>query len=635
MKRRMNKRLSLLVAVLMLFSSIGINAVAVVEHKCTINPDNPAYCNVVNPTCDTQGYTEYLCTICKKVVSEGDYKNPLGHQFKDVCYDELNADGSAYYKYSKCVRKYVINGKEVEGCDARTYEIDDNGNRTLYKLVTFKNNKVTASYNESILYTNVAAEFTTKTLYSTYVKVGDTISYEGSSGPYREKTVHYGEYKCIGWSTSDNLEAKPNKNLSGENCLNLETLTSTFKDGHDIVLYPVFQGVNVRYDVVFFDFDVYPLTNSQKVNHGEFAKYSDPDGIPYAAPPKAEDLKNYYQFNGWSPLINQTQGITIDEIESIPVYGDINYYPTYKPVAKNFVIEFYDEKGTTILETADGKKAVFEGIHLEENFFAHKGDIYEELLKFSLVSIDKDSDSEYRYAWAGWQVLCGDDSAGSKIVTVDKYGDVVFHGFDKIASSDVINVVDEDGKTVYLDEPLPKGLVAKGEPDLEPKKVIRLVPVFTRTLQTYVVDIEMDLPDGEDTAYYKGEADVHVVDRDNQLAASGFTDAYGKFRCRLAYRNPFTVTVATYDGKYVGTATISDLYKISGGDDAEGNINKCLVKMELNPEYEKHCGCIHHNSLLQPIIVRIFNILYSFFNVKYVCCYDMYSTIGPLLDYTK
>ena len=57
--------------------------------------------------------------------------------------------------------------------------------------------------------------------------------------------------------------------------------------------------------------------------------------------------------------------------------------------------------------------------------------------------------------------------------------------------------------------------------------------------------------------------------------------------------------------------------------------------MKLNPEYETHCSCIHHNALLQPIVVRLFNILYSFFNVKYVCCYDMYSTIGPLLDYTK
>ena len=129
---------------------------------------------------------------------------------------------------------------------------------------------------------------------------------------------------------------------------------------------------------------------------------------------------------------------------------------------------------------------------------------------------------------------------------------------------------------------------------------------------------------------------MHCRGTYRQLVASGKTDANGKFRCRLNYQVPFTVTVATADGKYLGNAIISDLIKPlndTGDENIEAEINKCRVDMQLKPEYETHCSCIHHNALLQPIFVRILNILYTFFNVKYVCCYDMASTIGPLLDY--
>lgn len=632
MKRRMNRHVALLLAVLMLFTSIGMNAIAVAEHTCTINSGNPNYCNVVNPTCDTQGYTEYLCVICKKPVSKGDYTAALGHQYNKIEY-EVTPDGAAYYKYNKCVREYTKDGAVVAGCNSKVYETDDNGDRTLYKLVKFVNNKVTIGYNTKITYTNVATEpFASEELYRTFVKVGDEISYEATYNPYREKTVHYGSFKCIGWSTDDSLEATAQANLTADNCDDLAMLTEKAK-GRDIVLYPVFQGVDKVYEVVFYNNNLENLTWSQKVNHGECPKYSDPYGILYPDPPKAEDLMNYYKFNGWSPKTNQTSGILTAVIESTPAYDNLYYHPTYEPVAKRFVIEFYDEAGENLLFSK-------EGIDLEENFLTYEPEDgqdnpYKEILDYSLNELTKDSDSVYRYAWAGWQVLREDNSKGTKVVTIDKYGEAKFHGFSGIVANDVINVVDEEGNTVYLDGELPKGYVAEGEPDKEPKKVIRLVPVFTQTRQTYAVDVEMQLPTGEDKDYYKGEADVHIEDKNGQLVASGLTNNDGKFRCRLDYRLPFTVTVATYDGKYIGTATINSLSHVYGGDDVEAEINKCMVKMELNPEYEKHCGCIHHNALLQPIVVRIFNILYTFFNYKFVCCYDMYSTIGPLLDYTK
>ncbi len=633
MKRTTKKQLALLLAVLMLLTSVGMNAVAVGEHQCYTNQNNPEYYNVVNPTCDEQGYTEYLCVICKEVVSVGDYTNALGHQYGEANY-ELTTDGSAYYKYYECTREYTKNGVVVEGCDSRIYETEDDA-RTIYHRVSFVNNKVTESYDATITYTNVAkAPFAEKELYSCYVKHGEEVIYEGTINPYREKTVHYGEFKCIGWTTNAGLEATAIKNLTGEDCVDLKTVTADLNKA-DLVLYPVFEGIGKAYKVVFYNLEGENITWAQDVNHGGCPKYSNPQGELYPNPRKAEDVANYYQFNGWSAKLKQIEGVPTEEIESTPIYDEVHYHPTFKPVAKKYIIEFYDESGENLLAIGEDEYAVFEGINLKENFFKYDSGVYKNLLDLSLIEREKDSDKEYRYIWAGWQVLRGDDTKGTKIVTIDKYGKVNFNGFGNIVAKDVINVVDEEGNTVYLEGELPEGLVAEGQPNQEPKKVIRLVPVFEKKLESYAVDIEMQLPNSEDSGYFKGDADVHIVDRNGQLAASGKTDADGKFRCRLNYRTPFTVTVATYDGKYVGTTTITELIRVSAVEDVEAEINKCRVVMQLNPEYETHCSCIHHNSLLQPIFVRILNILYTFFNVKYVCCYDMYSTIGPLLDYTK
>lgn len=629
MKRTMNKHLALLLAVLMLLTSMGINVIAAGEHEHKTNANNPEYYNVVNPTCTTQGYTEYLCVFCNEVVSTGEYTKALNHLLGEDRYEKVEG---GYNKYQKCTRQYTKNGVVVGECSFRSYEME-NGEKTLYHKVTFINNKVTQEYDADITYTKVAKTFKDQELYTCYVKHGDEVSFEGKISPYREKTVHYGKFKCIGWSTDSTLEATATKNLTLDDCADLSTITAELKDA-DLVLYPVFEGIESVYQVVFYNLES-NITWPQDVNHGSCPKYSDPYGVLYPNPKKAETVKNYYEFNGWSPRSNQTEGVPTSLIESTPVYDSVHYHPTFKPVAKRYAIEFYDEGGKNLLNFGENGYAVFEGVNLDENFFTHDSGVYKDILDFSLTQREKQSDKEYRYVWAGWRVLRGDGTAGTRLVTMDKYGNMSFNGFSGIVAKDIINVVDEDGNVIYLDGELPEGYVADGLPNREPRKVIRLVPVFEQRLETYAVDVEMQLPSGEDSGYFRGDAVVTVTDRDNQLVANGKTNADGKFRCRLSYRAPFTVTVATHDGKYIGTATINELFRASDVEDVEAEINKCRVIMKLNPEYETHCGCIHHIPLIQPIFVRILNILYTFFNVKYVCCYDMTTTIGPLLDYVN
>ena len=69
------------------------------------------------------------------------------------------------------------------------------------------------------------------------------------------------------------------------------------------------------------------------------------------------------------------------------------------------------------------------------------------------------------------------------------------------------------------------------------------------------------------------------------------------------------------------------------------NNENIIMDLSLNKEYpEEHqsrCRCICHNSFFRGIWVRVLNIMYRLFKIEYVCCYDMYATIGDLLAYPE
>ena len=595
MNKTMKKYLSLLLAMMMLVSTFAVNASAACSHQ--ISTGDPNYYEVVNPTCTEQGYTIYKCVYCGEIVSRGDYKDPLGHKFGEDKY-ESNGNG-AYRKYNECEREYTQNGQVVT-CNSKVVE-RLNGEEVVYYLVEFYNNKITASYDESIDYTKVADAFRTEKVYSAFVKEGDEAVYEGIN-LVREKTKEFPLYLHIGWSDKSNLEATRENNLSDADVLDLTSIKS------NLTLYPVFEGLlannngtithAVRFHLLNDDGSLIPGTFTQYVAHGAYPKYSDPNGVLYKTPEKKEDVVNTYSFNGWSTKINGKSGIPMDEIEKTPIYGDVGFYPTFTADPKEYTVEFYADGGKTLLQYKKGVEkfdAVFTGVNLETNLKLIEG---VNLLNNDAASLEKESDNEYLYIWTGKWAVMGEDGSTGRTVDISK-----------------LEITGSEYK------------------EIDGEKVIRLVPVYERRRQVYAVDIVMAIPSGEDADYYRGEADVHVVANNGQLVASGKTDADGKFRCYLYYQLPFTVTVATADEKYLGQAEIRFLQK--GVDqDTEAYINRSLVQMELNPEYETHCQCIHHVAFIQPLWVRILNLLYSLFNVKYVCCYDMYSSIGPLLQYT-
>ncbi len=603
MKRTMKKYLSLILAVLMLLTSAGITAFAqdgatCAQHK-PADPSNSDYYRVVNPDCENGGYTEYLCMLCGAVISEGNYSVALGHDWGEEAY-EYDEENDCYYKYKPCIREFVVEGQaDTEKCDAVSYELDEEGNNVVYYSYKFVNDKVAAAYDPDIKYTNLAIAYVDEpiVLQEGFIKAGEKAVYEKTNKPFRAKDKNFGAYDYIGWSATPD-DTKP------------RDLTV---NANNAVFYPVFEGdATVDYNVTFYGVDDVQLTRPQLVVHGKSATYKingvGPDSYP--DPVKEEDIVNTYEFAGRVIRGDESDPIATTEIENTPIYDTVLFLPEFNAVKKDYTLKLYEEtfvngKAKHNLYTYNGNKAVFEGVKLETNLLDKDAPEGISLINDSSV-ITRKSDKTYFYTWNGeWRVLREDGSYGSK---------VKLNNF-KVNAYDIIETKDEAGNVI--------------------ERTIQLVPVFEKNLIRYAVDIEMAVPYGEDNSYYRGEAEVQVIANDGQLEAIGKTDANGVFRCYLNYKVPYTINVVSYDHKYLGSQMIFDLVKAeTGGTEAEAKLNYQRVSMDLNPEYETHCRCIHHNSLLQPIIVRIFNILYTFFNHKYVCCYDMYSTIGPLLDYT-
>lgn len=610
MKKTMKRYLSLLLAVMMIVSSFAFNiSAADCAHETS---DNPDFVKVINPTCTEQGYTIKYCIKCGQEVSRDNFKEALGHKYGEETF-ESNGKG-AYRKYWTCINKYRQGDKTVV-CGDKVIELED-GNEVVYYLVEFFNNKVVKTYDSSIDYTILAGEYKEVKLYETYVRAGTQAVYKGDR-PSRIKTKNFGSYSFLGWTEKTDLDTTIDNNHTIKNeCIDLYEINDNMK------LYPVFEGKTDKYEVTFYTTDdknnLKQLTNPQPVEHGKTPIYHNEKGELYDDPTKSTDLANSYVFNGWATKSNAKEGISTEVMLKTPIYGTVNYFATFKGIPLNYTIEFRGADGKNLLKyKVDGeeKDAIFNGQHFGSNLYS--GDIKDALsyIEGDETALEKKGDATYVYKWNGkWRALDENGNPGQL---------VNLHSF-SVEKPYIRYAVDENGDKIYIDG------------TDEQKKVIRLVPEYERRLVVYAVDVEMLVPTSEDDNYYRAGAEITITDREGQLVGSGYTNEYGKKRFYLNNRAPFTVTIATSDGKYVGVANFSQLNKALNGDENdEAQLNHWRVQMALNPDYETHCKCIHHNAFLQPILVRIYNILYTFFNYKYVCCYDMYSTIGPLLEYAQ
>ena len=613
MKKTLKKVLILfaLVAVIAAVCAFGASAVSCGDGNHTIYEIYHA------PTCTDPGYTEYRCTMCEEYrETSGSIAPALGHEFGNKAYVyEEEADG---YKRGKvCLRAEcakTIYDTHLEGSEL-AYDI--------YYLIKVINPFVADSYCEDVTYTYLAKTHRHEIISdgkntdfgSWYIKKGETLeSYLVAYGyksytdwmntvkqyhsVARLKDKAYGKYDLMGWAYSV-LESDK---WTEDDLISFAKTEVTANDE----IYAVFQGDDtVTYKVQYRDGNSMYLTTIFDVRHGEAAQddiflpvYDDNgDFVRYDNPKleKAEDIRYYYKFSGWSPSREN-------------VYADIDIIAKYEAIAKEYEYIFYK------WDAAEGKY-VPSGVTAVAKYgypLVYKNAEGKELEAAEIAELTaKAKDRSYIYSWDGnWKLLNRDISVNSRSSSVP-------HG--------------------TLD------IRHKGEEGYEP---VILIPTYNKRqnlYKSYVTikfDSSVDFSGSTkeyDTETYLNGLNVQIVDADGQLVAKGTANLvpgtdYAQFACSLYDSLSYTVTVTSVRGKYSGTTTLARTYVYDFN--APVNIS---VGLTVDEDYisGQNCKCICHNSLLKPLWVRILNLLYRLFNVKYVCCDDMYVSLGDLLVYTK
>lgn len=442
-----------------------------------------------------------------------------------------------------------------------------------YYAVEFLNPWVTDTLCPDITYTDLAMTWKTQQAALKYVLSGDAVSADDVK-VLRQKDKAFGLYKLSGWSET----VVDSGEFTAETLFDFATPIT-----ENTTIYAAFTGIeDVHYTVRYVNADGERASIDFEVYHGKKADDSlfQPQGtdengkVIYAnALTLKEDNHRYYTFDRWNIDINH-------------IYGTVSIKAIYNAHEKVYEYVFLNYKGEEIAreEVAYGTASVYSGDTEFESKMA------------------RPKDRTYIYAWKGNFLVQGENHS-TNIATLIPH----------MSAKDTRYKDDQYYKPTYL------------------------IPMYSQQLVEYVFNLTCIIPDSEhDKDDYLDALIVQIVDDKGQLVASGRTSNVGGnavFKTKLRDSQFYVVTAVSEDEKYRGEKTIDRKFIY---DTTYTDIN-ATINLEISEDYLEglRCNCIHHNTLLRPIIVRIFNILYNLFNFKYVCCDDMYATLGDVLAYTK
>lgn len=558
---------------------------------------------VVAPTCEEAGYTESYCTICGKVFGTSDPVAELGHDYEN-----------GEWKYRRVGDEYYLHTSICANGCGTSYDEELAGNKIKYYRVTLFNPWVIDEAEEDVTYTTLAKTYKTEiiqddkgkngkdcawfveadTTVADYIKENYDLDYSYTEVDkddsflwylinrnliYRNKDKAFGKYDFKGWTLTEQ-----NENATEFFNIDTDTVNSSVTGNYaELKLYAAFEGdEEVYYNIQYYDVYGVPSTRNFKVRHGESADDSifvpDENGNYLNAPKKAEDAAFYYEFKGWDKSIEH-------------VYGDAFFRATFNSVPKAYTYVYCDENGVP-LKDENGNQLSADTLAYGATSSKYTNSYIEKL-------VQKPKDRTYIYLWSGkW-----------------KNRDNVF---EYNHSNMTPSSFDKDSR--YGEE-----------------AVIYLVPVYTRKLVVYNLVLTISLPDYEtDYDRYLNGIIVQIVDSNGQLVKSGNAVRSGNkavFTCNANDSLFYNITALTENGKYSASYTIDRqfVYNLENPTIAQD------ITLTLDQDYvnANTCHCICHNALFRGIWARVLNILYKLFKVKYVCCYDMYATLGDLLTYTK
>lgn len=576
---------------------------------------------IVEPTCEEAGYTQTYCTVCGTVFGKGDYKEPLGHDGENATWG-YKASGDHYVYEAVCAR---------ENCGV----VLNDG--ITYYLVELKNPWVAKTYCADVPYAQVAETFVGEAEAVTikdnkgssgkecawYVKSGDTVedyivaNYENivayndnnnTTGSWlwnmlnkhlisRIKDKDFGLYTFTGWTTDA-------ANLTAEFDIENKEITQ------NTTLYAKFTGdPEVYYTVQFHNATGMALTRTFDVRHGQRVDDSiflpDEDGVYANAPKMPENEKFYYEFKEWN-------------IDISALYGQTTIIAVFDAIPKMYEYIYCDYLGNPL------------------QVITENGEVIADMVTDEIAYGEAATFNAYRHGESRGNLTAGIVADGNTIRIADlterpKDRTYLYTWFGEWSLKDGYHITSSNAMIA------PLGYLDTRYKDTEEYKPIYLIPKYTTKLVLYSFDLTAVIPATENNPdYYLDKIIVQITNDKGQHVASGMTkNVNGKavFVCGLNDSQYYNITAITEDEKYVGKQLLDRQYIY---DNTLSTISTTIY-MDINEDYlnNQRCSCIHHNPLFKPIWVRILNILYRLFNIKYVCCDDMYATMGDLLIYTR
>lgn len=617
---------------------------------------------VIEPSCTQRGYSKQICTYCNDEVVVKAYKftEPTGHNYVTSYVDM----GDHYERVRTCQNEVCQRGgndvtdqnkpkDEIIYPNGKDYAKDDDGNIIKYYRAEFVNTWQRKDgkdeSNKSAFLEYCYDSSNSQSWVSNYSpveaeKLDDEAKAAAKKVAYTDKLYTTGKK-----ATLDNTVAAPAYEYVDE----AEGLTLYLQENADTPAYPtdkptrnkdldygkyIFDGWVERaetengkrvFDATFTP-DVNYTVSVSFYNHNG-AKLSEDISVPYKGEIKYEDLTaparnsdqyNTYTFDGWSFGKGANAPLATEELTGvITAYFSTGIYAQFIEVPRTYTVDLmvYDK----VIDDTKAEVAVsVNGVKCGDEIRSYISQIDSERLE-----IARDKQYIYEQNSKKWAIKMVNGETVLSNVTVSP---------DRFDLPDKVVVKDKDTgsrKEVYF-----------GKNDAN---TIAIAPVYDAYYVNYNFKVSikgthfLDEDVYEDNSIFKTDIldkfIIQVTDENGQFIAAGNTDKNGNFYFEAPYRDKMLITASMSNRKYYGEFELN-LKACNTKEEVEKIVNNGIfLYPKVTEEWQegiKSCGCICH-SFLSGIVIRIYNILYRLFNMKYVCCDDLFVVHGNVLLYTR
>ena len=584
MKKSIKKYLILaLVVVAIVVTSVCVASAANEKYYCGICEaqisSTSAY---VYPSCNSEGYTEVKCPRCGFVFLRKDFEPATGHNMSEGSYEPV-----------KNTEDKVTHYELVKKCENGDCSYTENDGQKYYKF-EFINPYGEVTAYEDYAIAKIPAAYKAVTLFTVYRPATtdnhDPVIINGLKA-VRPGDKACGKYNFKGWAKE------------GEEYGYLDVVVPVAPEA-DNKYHAIFKEDPsvVKYQINFYSDKGYLIEQLTKtVDHGNVI--DDFDNITWD---KADDINYRYSFAGWVWNMN---GEKVAINKNFEFYGAptdsnvINLQATYTGTPKEYLFSYYYDEACTDPIFVNGKEAQDTVTLVVKDLGSGKKDKLYPVNGLALSNSPVDSDKKLH----GYKDLYNNYVFTGKWIIFGNNGRVL-----DLNNMNLTGLLDtqqnKDGYTLY--------------PQYEP-----ITRLYNLEIMAYF---------GTTGENHDEEVTITITDTDGNYIDSVTLekpdeDGFYRYTAKVSYAARYNVSVVSesFTG-YVISAKGEAQAPSSAFDKSTEEFSVLKVELKLNEKGD--CDCICHG-FLQPVVVKIYNIINSLFKKKIVCCDDMYATIGHKLNY--